>query len=128
MPNFRRERANSFIQEELTLLLRRSVRDPRVQHITVTDVDLTVDRRIARVYVACYEGEEALQEGLAGLESAKAFLRREIGQLLHWRFTPELEFRVDRSWQKGAKIDRLLRELNSGEAESTGAEDEAQDE
>ena len=127
MPNFRRERANSFIQEELTLLLRHSVRDPRVQSITVTDVDLTVDRRIARVYVACYEGEEALQEALAGLESAKAFLRREIGQLLHWRFTPALEFRVDRSWQKGAKIDRLLRELNSTETEPETEEGAEQD-
>jgi len=47
--------------------------------------------------------------------------------LLHWRFTPELEFRVDRSWQKGAKIDRLLRELNSTETEPETEEDAEQD-
>lgn len=105
---YRRERAGEFIFEELTLLLHNAVRDPRVQAITVTGVDLTPDRRIARVYVACYSGEEALQEGLKGLESAKGYLRRELSRLLHWRFTPELEFRVDRSWERGSKIDALL--------------------
>jgi ribosome-binding factor A len=105
---YRRERAGEFIFEELTLLLHNAVRDPRVQAITITGVDLTPDRRIARVYVACYSGEEALQEGLKGLESAKGYLRRELSRLLHWRFTPELEFRVDRSWERGNKIDTLL--------------------
>jgi len=105
---YRRERAGGFIFEEVTLLLHSSVRDPRVQPLTVTEVELTPDRRIARIYVACYEGEEALREGLKGLESAKGYLRRELGQLLHWRFTPELEFRVDRSWERGERIDALL--------------------
>ena len=104
----RRERVGGFIFEEITLLLHNAVRDPRVQALTVTNVDLTPDRRIARIYVACYSGEEALQEGLKGLESAKGYLRHELGQLLHWRFTPELEFRVDHSWEEGNKIDALL--------------------
>lgn len=114
---YRRERAGEFIFEELTLLLHRSVRDPRVQAITITGVDLTPDRRIARVYVACYSGEEALQEGLKGLESAKGYLRRELSRLLHWRFTPELEFRVDRSWERGNRIDALLSSIQK-ESES----------
>lgn len=111
MSSHRRERASSFIREELTLLLRNTVRDPRVEPLTITDVELTPDRRIARVHVACYSGEESLEEGLEGLESAKGFLRRGLGQVLHWRFTPEIEFRVDRSWERGARIDELLDEL-----------------
>ncbi|MHB1293492.1 MAG: 30S ribosome-binding factor RbfA [Anaerolineae bacterium] len=113
MATFRKERANSYIQEQITLLLQKAVRDPRVEALTVTGVDLTSDRRIARVYVASYTGEEALQEGLAGLESAKSFLRSRVGQTLHWRFTPELEFRPDRSWSYGEKIDALLNQLES---------------
>jgi len=109
---YRRERAGGFIQEELTLLLRNAVRDPRVAPITITDVELTDDRRIARVYVACYDGEEALQEGLAGLERAKPFLRQRLSQVLHWRFTPEIEFRTDRSWEYGQRIDSLLKDIN----------------
>jgi len=99
----------------MTFLLRDSVHDPRVEPLTVTDVELTRDRRIARIYVACYSGEDALREALEGLESAKGFLRRELGQLLRWRFTPHLEFRVDRSWARGARIDRLLETLAQGD-------------
>ncbi len=115
----RRERAESFIQRELTLLLRDRVRDPRVTALTVTDVELTQDRRIARVYVACYEGEEPLQEGLEGLTSAHGLLRRELAQRLHWRFTPVLEFRPDRSWQYGEHMDDLFDQI----AEERGPEE-----
>lgn len=111
MLSHRRERANSFIREELTLLLMNAVRDPRVALLTITDVALTPDRRVARVHVACYSGEQDLQEGLEGLESAKGFLRRGLGQVLQWRFTPHIEFRVDRSWEHGARIDDLLDKL-----------------
>lgn len=120
---YRRERAGAFILEELTLLLRNAVRDPRVASITVTDVELTADRRIARVYVSSYEGDEALHEGLAGLESAKPFLRQRLGQVLHWRFTPELEFRVDNSWQYGNRIDAILKDIReNGESDEEPAE------
>ncbi len=119
---YRRERAGGFIFEEITLLLHNSVRDPRVQPLTVTEVELTPDRRIARIYMACYAGEEALKEGLEGLESAKGYLRRELGQLLHWRFTPELEFRVDRSWERGERIDALLGSIQSEQDKPTDHE------
>jgi ribosome-binding factor A len=92
-------------------MLRNVLRDPRVQPLTITDVSLTPDRRVARVYVACYAGEDDLAEGLKGLESAKSFLRSRLAQLLHWPFTPELEFHVDRSWERGAQIDALLNRL-----------------
>lgn len=119
MTGHRIERANSFIQQELTLALRNLVRDPRVEPLTLTEVRLTPDRRIARVYVACYSGEEALMEGMEGLDSAKSFLRRHLAQLLHWRFTPELEFRTDRSWEHGARIDALLEQIAEENAEHT---------
>ncbi len=107
----RKERAESFIQQQLTLLLRERVRDPRVAALTVTEVELTQDRRFARVYVASFEGEEALQEGLEGLESAKGLLRRELAQRLSWRFTPQLAFRIDRSWQYGEHMDQLFDQI-----------------
>jgi len=119
----RSERASAFILQEITMLLRSSVRDPRVEPVTVTAVELTRDRRVARIYVACYSGEEALDEALQGLESAKGFLRRELGQVLRWRFTPHLEFRVDQSWNYGARIDSLLATLereDDPEGEGTG--------
>ncbi len=125
----RKERADSFIQQELTVILREKVRDPRVDALTITEVRLTRDRRIARVYVASYADEEAIQEGLAGLESARGVLRRELARLLHWPWTPELIFEVDRSWQYGEHMDQLfdkLREEREPQEES-GDSDAEQD-
>ena len=124
MLSYRRERANSFILEELTLLLQNEVQDPAVSLLTVTGVDLTPDRRIARVYVACYSGEDELQEGLTGLERAKDFLRHGLSQVLHWRFTPRLYFKPDRSWQYGARIDELFRKLESEREDDIAEDDE----
>jgi ribosome-binding factor A len=121
MTGHRRERANGLIYEELTLLLKDEVLDPRVQLVTVTGVELTLDRRTARIYVACYTGEEDLAQGLQGLRSASSFLRSRLAQLLDWPFAPTLEFKVDRSWQRGAKVDALLEALDheSGEEQDT---------
>jgi ribosome-binding factor A len=127
MPTYRRERASSFIQEQIILLLQNVVHDPRVDSVTVTEVSLTPDRRVARIYVASYSGEEALQEGLQGLESAKGVLRKELSQILHWRFTPYLEFRPDRSWEYGARIDALFDQLAQEEAERGNSQDEDAD-
>jgi ribosome-binding factor A len=118
----RRERAESFIQRELTSLLRERVRDPRVSDLTLTGVELTQDRRHARVHVACYEGEERLQEGLEGLASAQGLLRRELAQRLHWRFTPQLEFLPDRTWQHAERMEQLFDQI----AEERDAEEDVE--
>jgi ribosome-binding factor A len=109
----RKERAESYIQQELTRILRDRVHDPRVAGLTITEVSLTRDRRIARVYVASFSDQEALKDGLAGLDSAKGLLRRELAPLLHWPWVPWLEFRVDTSWQYGERIDQLIEELHA---------------
>ena len=125
MPTYRRERANGAIQEELTLLLHNEVEDPTVSLLSITGVDLTPDRRLARVYVACFSGEEDLVEGLAGMERAKGFLRHGLSQVLHWRFTPNLEFRPDRTWEHGARIDDLFRQIEGDRVDQAGGDDAA---
>lgn len=124
MLTHRVERASGFIHEELTLLLGGAVLDPRVAPLTITGVSLTRDRRVARVYVACYSGEDDLREGMKGLESAKGFLRSELGEVLNWRFTPELQFHADRSWQHGAKIEALLSALEQEQRDLDGDSEE----
>ena len=124
MPNtHRRERGGSFIRDELILLLRNNIRDPRVSDINIVDVDLTPDRRVARVYVTCYSGEKDLQRGLHGLEAAKGFMRRRLSKVLHWPWTPYLEFRVDRSWEQGERVDELLRQLDEERQEHPSNDD-----
>jgi len=117
MLEHRIERANVFIQKELTLALEREVKDPRAKKMAITEVDVTPDRRIARVYVACFTGDEDLEDGLQGLESAKGYLRHRLSQVLRWRFTPIIEFRVDRSWEYGAKMDALFAQIEQERVE-----------
>jgi ribosome-binding factor A len=83
--------------------------------VIITEVDVTRDRRIARVYVANYAGDEALQEALQGLESAKPYLRRHLSRVLHWNFAPAIEFRTDRSYEYGQRIDALLDQIHQEE-------------
>jgi ribosome-binding factor A len=111
MNEHRLERANSFIKEEFTLILRNAVADPKLQGLSITDVRLTPDRRIARVYVTSYLSQEDLEEAMPALERAKGFFRGHLSHLLDWRFTPEIEFHIDRSWQRGERIDEILEEI-----------------
>jgi len=112
MNTYRKDRASTFIQQELTLALEREVKDPRAAKLSITAVELTQDRRVARVYVSSFSGEEDLQDGLAGLESAKGVLRHHLSQVLRWRFTPYLEFRADRSFEYGTRIDAIFRAIS----------------
>ena len=112
---FRRERGDSFIREELTLAIRNDLKDPRVGSAVITEVELSKDRRFARVYVSSYEGDEALKEALVGLESAKGILKRHLGRVLGWQFTPEVSFYPDRTWQYGAKMDALFEQIATEE-------------
>ena len=105
-------RINEEIQKELSSLIR-TLKDPRVQNamISITTVDTTGDLRYAKVYVSVLQKERA-REVLKGLKSAGGFLRREIGQKLQLRYTPELVFVEDDSITKGAKMYELLSSLH----------------
>ncbi len=116
MNTHRKDRANTFIQEELTLALGRLVKDPRAGLLTITAVELTPDKRVARVYISSLGGEEELKEGLAGLRSAQGLLRHHLSQVLKWRFTPQLEFKVDRSLEYGSRIEAIFKTLAEEEA------------
>lgn len=90
--------------------------------VTVTEVRMTNDLRLARVLVSVFPDDEAVVlKVFEGLGSAKGEIKRELGQRLRLRFTPELRFLVDDSMAYGAKIEALLKEI---EAEREGDEPE----
>ncbi len=101
-------RINDEIRRELSDILR-SVKDPRVSQsmLTITHVDTTSDLRYARVYLTAMDrtGEKDL---MRGLKSASGFLRRELGNRLNLRYTPELQFFADDSIAHGAHILDML--------------------
>jgi len=111
MPTRRQQKVADLIQEELSTLIARKVRDPRVEGVTVTGVKVSPDLRYADVYVTKLGDEEEQNSALAGLNAAAGFLRRELAPSLNLRFMPELRFHLDRSWEQGARIDALLEQI-----------------
>jgi len=110
----RSARVGERIREELSLLLLRKVNDPGLAPVTVTEVSVTKDLRIAHVnYSALVDPEERPAVAKA-LRRSSGFLRRELGHLLGLRYAPELQFHYDDSFDRGARIDAILREIPEG--------------
>ena len=93
-------------------IIANDLNDPRIGFVTVTGVELADDLRYAKIFVSIFEPEPRQKECLQGLNSAKGFIRREIGHRLSLRYTPDIDFKVDTSIAEGDKIDRLLNQLN----------------
>jgi ribosome-binding factor A len=107
-------RVGERIREELSLLLQRKVNDPGLAPVTITDVSITPDLKIAHVNYSALVGAQERKEVAHALRRAEGFLRRELGRVLGLRYAPELHFHYDDSYDRGARIDSLLREISGG--------------
>jgi ribosome-binding factor A len=123
MPRYRRtDRVNELLREEISLVMRNEVRDPRVGLATVTAVETSPELDHARVYITTLGDEEEKTAVLAGLQSAASFIRGQLSRRLHMRRVPELHFEYDRMLDEANRIEQLLREALPDSSE--GAADE----
>lgn len=99
------------IQKEISELLLRKIKDPRLEMVTITAVEVSPDLKLARIFFSRFGDVAEVQRGLEGLQSAAGFLKRELGQRLRLRHVPELEFRHDTSFEYGDRIESLLKDL-----------------
>ena len=108
MPGYRIDRTNDDIQLVLSELLR-GIKDPRVNQglISVVRTETTGDLRYCKVYISVY-GLENEKDPKKGLKSASGWLRHELSQRLHLRYTPELIFELDNSIEHGAHISEIM--------------------
>jgi ribosome-binding factor A len=105
------------ILEELAVILQRNTDDPRLSMVTVTGVDLDRELAYATIFVTALGDDERREEVMAALESARGFLRSELAARIQLRTFPQLRFRWDASYQRGARIEELLDQLKSEEKE-----------
>ena len=114
--NFRVGRLEQEIQREVNDLLLKRIRDPRVEGVTVTGVEVTGDLQQAKIYYSVLsELASVNQKAAAGLEAATGLIRKELGSRLQIYKTPELKFVKDESVQYGNKIDDLIRQLHQND-------------
>jgi ribosome-binding factor A len=114
----RASRVAEQMKKELSDIIGRKIKDPRIGFVTVTDVQLTGDLQIAKVYISVLGDEEQKQNTLKALAKAKGFIRSEIGQRIRLRKTPEIYFEMDETIDYGNRIEALLKELNNQSNES----------
>ncbi len=100
------------IRQILSELLLREVSDPRLHGVTVTEVDIDRELQFARVYVNALGEEVRQEEVMQGLNHAKGFLRRELGQSLRLRKTPELAFIWDTRYEQGEHLNQVISSLD----------------
>ncbi len=111
----RAERDADLIKEEVSRIMFREIRDPRIRNITITDVKVTDDLRLAKLFFVPLGKNSVNEDTLAGLRQATGFLRKELGKNLRLRYVPNLEFLFDESFEYGDRIERILAELHETE-------------
>jgi ribosome-binding factor A len=116
MPGVRKERLEELLKREISDIIRREVKDPRIGFVTVTDAEVTGDLSFAKVFVSVLGTEEQQAAALKGLNSATRFIRGEFGQRIKMRQVPEITFRFDTAIQQGARIHELLEQVKRQEA------------
>lgn len=116
MAGYRIDRISEDIKRE-TIAVIRELKDPRVidKLITVVRVEISSDASFAKVYISAMEGLDTAKTAVKGLESATGYIRREIGQRLHLRKTPEMKFIADNSIEHGMHIVKIMEDLKVDE-------------
>lgn len=115
MAGFHADRISEDIKREIIAVMR-ELKDPRISGmLTVVKVDVSSDLSYAKVYVSAMEGLETAKESVKGLKSAAGFIRREIGNKLHLRKSPELTFIADDSIEKGMKLFQKLKDVEQND-------------
>ena len=101
------------IRKELSELLIKEISDPRLQGISITDVEVDRELAYATIYYSSIEGSSRVEEIQAGFEHAQGFLRSELAQRIELRAFPRLRFRYDPTFERAENIERLFASLDT---------------
>ena len=99
------------MKTEISDILRRELKDPRLGFVTITDAEVSKDLRHARVYVSVYGDEKQKEQNLAVLQGAAGYIRGEFGRRAFMKVIPEISFKLDTSVEHGARIFELLQQV-----------------
>lgn len=114
MASNRIRRISEEVKKAISVMLINGIKDPRITSmISVTDVEVTNDLRYAFVYISILGGDK--EESLEGLNSARGYIRREVGRQVKLRYAPEIIFKIDDSIERGMYMDELIKSDNKDE-------------
>jgi ribosome-binding factor A len=118
--SIRTERVASLIKEEVGALLVRDYNNPAFGFITVTDVTLSPDLRIAKVYFSVFAKPEVQEKTMAMLEDEKGRIRGVVGSRMRIRFVPELQFFLDGTMDRVDRLNRIFKQIHKDDESDRG--------
>jgi ribosome-binding factor A len=119
----RTDRVSDLIKGEVSRLLLREVRDPRVGFVTITGATVSPDLKNVRVFVSILGEPQARQASIKALNSASGFFKRALFKNLGLRFAPAVRFELDESLDQGDRIERVLQQIHEGGLQPSQADD-----
>lgn len=122
MEGKRSEKVADLIQKEISQMLVKSIKDPRIGFVTITRVSVSEDCRFAKVYFSVAGTPAERERSMKGLHSAKGFVRRELGRRIRLRYTPEILFQFDPSIEYAIHMEELIQSIQQ-EKEPNGDEE-----
>lgn len=111
----RAKRVGDMVLREIADVLMKKVRDPRVSGVTLSGVWMSKDLKYARIYYSVLGEDEEVQKAQQGLDSAKGFIRKEVGERLDLKYVPDIQFKHDPSLDKGDHLEKIFQKLKSEE-------------
>ena len=124
----RTDRINELLRQEISQLLARQIKDPRLRGvISITEVQTSADLRNARVLLSVMGDEETKRSALDGIQSAATFLRGELRDRISLRYTPFLKFSLDESLEQADQVLQLMDHIRDDESNGLPVEEGSQD-
>jgi len=118
------DRVNQQVKRVLGRIIQQELSDPRLQFVTITEVDVSKDLRNARIRFSVLGEEDQVQDAQQGLEGARGMIRKLLGQNVSLRYTPELFFIYDESVEMSVRIEETLKEINNENEEHNSDDQE----
>lgn len=106
---YRKLRIQDQLREEISLIIQREIKDPGIGFVTILEVKLTDDLKIAKVYCSVYGEEEDKKKTLEALQRSKGYIKFLLGKRVQLKYMPDLAFTLDNTFEKVARIEELLR-------------------
>jgi len=113
MSTIRQEQIQDRLVEEVSDILRRDLKDPRLGFVTVTGAEISRDLRHAKVFISVMGGDEQKRDALNALRRTAGYIRGEFARRAHLRVAPEIDFHFDEGIARGARIFELLHQIKS---------------
>jgi len=123
----RKERVAHLIKSEVSEMILKELKDPRIGFVSVTGVEVSGDLRYATIYFSVLGEEQAVASTIAALKHATGYVRREVASRLRLRYAPEIRFKYDEVYQRAWRLEEVIRSLHEPDDDSASAQRQEED-